>query len=281
MIGSAELLAIIGPTGSFQFIDYIENDEFSKSLYVSADSNLSDDDSELNFESISRPGTPSVSTSNPDNIEKTNKLHKKSKCRYCNLVAVCKTCFQVINCREITECQSCGGIYGRPLNGFISAGCLLIDLSTPNPLIWLVMETDKYDCLTGYFNDAGGKYDADKDQNHIHTVCREVQEEMGIKILMNGLEPYVDLCNKGIIYRCYLLFHRTDNPVYIPLPSMPEHPVTKMPLKHFVELSERPHKKSMIQHRLRFLLNQKIKRIPFESTLRDFLQNLNNQTLMT
>jgi 8-oxo-dGTP pyrophosphatase MutT (NUDIX family) len=131
--------------------------------------------------------------------------------------------------------------------------------------------------LTGYFNDAGGKFDADKDQNHIQTVFREVKEEMGIQLIFNGFEPYVDLCNHGITYRCYIAFHNPESPAFVSLPSMPEHPVTRMPLKHFVELTERPGK-NMIQHRLKFLLDRKMQNCPFDVTLRQFLKNLNYQT---
>ena len=97
--------------------------------------------------------------------------HHKKVCRYCNTDKVCLTCNKVIQCRIITDCQSCGGIYGRPLITPISAGCLLVEY----PYINIIFETDKDDKLKGTLNDIGGKYDPDFDKSIIETVHLEAR----------------------------------------------------------------------------------------------------------
>jgi hypothetical protein len=177
------------------------------------------------------------------------RVHKKDKCRYCNTDKICKTCHMIIKCDIITSCVSCGGLYGRPLMEPISAGCLLIEY----PYITVIFETNKNDELKGTLNDIGGKFDPDLDRTILDTVARESKEELGILLCLDGTEPFVDVGNDGIIYRCYLI----DNGIkkkYIMTGIVPENPVVKMKIKHFLGIVDSP----LLERRLKSILKSTI-----------------------
>lgn len=195
--------------------------------------------------------------------------HFRKECRYCHVEKVCLTCHYFIKCREITNCVSCGGIYGRPLFTPISAGCILIDY----PFIILIFETNKDDKLKGTLNDIGGKYDPDTDRTIVDTVLREVKEETGNLIYMDGSEPYVDMVNtNNTTYRCYLI-DSTIKKKYISTGIIPENPVVKMKIKHFLTMPDK-----LLEPRLKAILNSVlIYPIPSESNslhVRDYLSEL-------
>jgi hypothetical protein len=181
--------------------------------------------------------------------KKTQKAmkHYKKECRYCNVEKVCLTCHYIIKCHEITNCMSCGGIYGRPLFTPISAGCILIDY----PYIILIFETDQENKLKGTLNDIGGKYDPDKDRNIIDTVRRETKEETGNILFMDGTEPYVDMVKSAedITYRCYLI-DSTSKKRYISTGIIPENPVVKMKITHFLTIPE-----TLLESRLKAIMD--------------------------
>ena len=166
-------------------------------------------------------------------------------CRYCTEVAVCKTCNFVIDCKNITPCSSCGGIYGRPKDGIIAAGCIIIDYQN-EPMINLVLEVQD-EILKSTINDIGGKYDADKDIKIADTIFREAKEEFGILLFLNGHEPYTDspimktvITPDGIqitdtmIYRCILIENHHNNK-YIRINNSPENPMITMKLSQFLK----------------------------------------------
>ena len=168
---------------------------------------------------------------------KKNKfVHKRDKCRYCNTTKICRTCHQVIKCDIKTDCPSCGGLYGRPLNGPISAGCILIEY----PYVTVIFETNKNDQLKGTLNDIGGKYDPDMDTSILETVIREAKEELGVLLVIDGLDPYVDIISTdSITYRCYII-DSSIKKKYISTSIIPENPFVKMKIQHFLGIAESP-----------------------------------------
>lgn len=161
--------------------------------------------------------------------------HHKKICRYCKTDKICLTCCDIIKCNIITKCISCGGIYGRPLFTPISAGCIFLEY----PYITLIFETDKDDKLKGTLNDIGGKFDPDTDKSIIDTVLRETKEETGNLLCMDGSEPYVDVAQDkyNITYRCYLI-DSTIKKKYVTTSIVPENPVVKMKIEHFLTIPQ-------------------------------------------
>lgn len=176
--------------------------------------------------------------------------HTKKVCRYCKTEKICLTCQQKINCKVLTSCISCGGIYGRPLFTPISAGCVLIEY----PYITVILETNKHNKLKGTLNDIGGKYDPDVDKTIIDTLYRETKEEVGILLFTDGTEPYVDIVKEddNITYRCYLI-DSTIKKRYISTSIVPENPVVKMKIEQFLTIDRK-----MLEPRLRAILKSKL-----------------------
>lgn len=179
-----------------------------------------------------------------------NTDHKKKSCRYCSRDKTCLTCNSIIQCRTVTSCTSCGGIYGRPLSAPMSAGCILLEY----PFITIIFETDRDDNLKGTLNDIGGKYDPDLDKSILETVCRETREETGMMLLLNGTEPYVDIMRNmdAVTYRCYIVDSSVQKK-YISTGIVPENPVVKMKIKHFLNINQR-----MLESRLKMILRSSI-----------------------
>ena len=69
------------------------------------------------------------------------------------------------------------------------------------------------------------------------TVHRETKEETGNLLFMDGTEPYVDIIrsNDDITYRCYLI-DSTIKKKYISTAIIPENPVVKMKIEHFLTM---------------------------------------------
>lgn len=210
--------------------------------------------------------------------------HKKSKCRYCDREAICKTCHHIIKCREESDCPACGGLYGRPIKGPISAGCLIVDLTTAKPFVWLVMEKDANGLLINKFNEPGGKFEPDLDDTPIDTAIREVREETSFMLFLNSLDPYVDLENNGNLYRCYIAIH-TGSPIkYMPTIDTSEQPTMKIGLDDFLNINNSglTSKYKILHHRMRFLLYRKVKNLnnlggEHQPLLRDYLKKINDQ----
>lgn len=227
-----------------------------------------------NLKNSKNSGPPKPQT--PEQIEAKKALTHKKKCRYCNVVKVCRTCHQVINCLEITDCEACGDLYGRPKKGPISAGCLIIDKTSPMPTVWLVMETDKNDHITGTLNDPGGKFDPDNDLTHIDTICREIKEELGFLIInMSKDDLYVDLDVDGrATYRCYILIHDINSPKFIRSGVIPEHPVVKISVKHLVSAN-----KKALDSRLNIMFRQQVQNAHKKMTLKNYLESISGEIL--
>lgn len=164
------------------------------------------------------------------------------RCRYCDSEKICITCNQIIQCKKITECKMCGGLYGRPKQGPISAGILIIDTTCESNIKTLLL-FDK-DGLT----DPGGKVDPDKDRTPFDTVFRELYEETGLLLNVSLKDlKYVDLKN---CYRLYLAYHSIDHPAFIRSKKSAELPLFFIPVKQL--------NKIRLSSRLFLLLNQKI-----------------------
>lgn len=212
--------------------------------------------------------------------------HKRSKCRYCDKEVICKTCHHIIKCREETECSACGGLYGRPIEGPISAGCLIIDLTGTSPFVWLVMEMDAKGNLINKFNEPGGKFEPDKDRTSMDTAIREVWEETSFMLFLNSNDPYVDLENDGNVYRCYIVVHSMLSIKYIPTFNTSEHPTMRMSLMDFLSVYDNnspASKYKILHHRMKFLLSRKVKNLQtvpqIQLSLADYLKKLNNISL--
>jgi len=211
--------------------------------------------------------------------KKEANYHKRSKCRYCDKEVICKTCHHIIKCREESNCSACGGLYGRPIKGPISAGCLIVDLTGNKPFVWLVMEMDAKGLLINKFNEPGGKFEPDKDCSSIDTAIREVWEETAFMLFLNSNDPYVDLENDGNVYRCYVVVHTLNSIKYIPTFNASEHPTMRMSLEDFLSLNinGQTSKYKILHHRMRFLLTRKIKNLvgPVQLNLWEYLKKLN------
>jgi hypothetical protein len=235
------------------------------------------------YASVAMAGRVSVGTIIDFIIKTPIKLnhvnHKRSKCRYCDKEAICKTCHHIIKCREESNCMACGGLYGRPIKGPISSGCLIVDLTNVNPFVWLVMEMDAKGSLINKFNEPGGKFEPDKDFTPIDTAVREVWEETAFALWLNTSDPYVDLENDGNVYRCYIAIHTLMSLKYMPTLNSSEHPTMKMSLTDFLNVCDNnspASKYKILHHRIRFLLTRKVKNIPgCNLTLGEYLKKLN------
>lgn len=210
-----------------------------------------------NSDENTTPGTSSVSK---------NKKHK-SNCRFCHEKATCLTCHNIIKCREITDCEMCGAEYGRPKSEPISTGCLIVDCTRGDPAVWLVIERNQNGKNKMTMNDPGGKFDADKDRNHMQTLFREIKEELGFIICPNGKEPYVELGYTGKIYRCYILIHRVNSMKYMETAITPEHPIVRIRVKELLE-------SEALEYRLRKLLTLKMQNCQMDGTLSEFLAGI-------
>lgn len=183
-----------------------------------------------------------------DSLSDENKNHK-SKCKYCDGKTKCITCNDSIECSQITNCEGCGGYYGRPLKGPIAGGCLIIEYFGNIPYIHLIMEVDMKNNLKGTFNDPGGKYDADKDKNIEETCIREIREEMGFMLLSLG-DKYVQI-GKSNPYRCYISVNKNEK-TYILTGIPPEAAPIKMKVSQFINLYHTD--KSLFSPRIKKLL---------------------------
>lgn len=172
--------------------------------------------------------------------------HKK-KCQYCGGQSKCRACGEIVNCKEITDCYNCGGIYGRPLDGPVSGGCLMIEYFGTIPYIHLIMEVDIYNNLKSEFSDPGGKYDCAKDMNIIETCLREFKEETGM-LLLSVNDLYVNI---GDSYVCYIVVN-TYRKQFILTGIPPEAAPIKMKVSQFLNLRKKD--KSMFSHRLNLLM---------------------------
>lgn len=220
----------------------------------------------LPFAELYFSNDPNLNSQNFQNAQNfQNHIHKNDCNRYCNKEEICLTCHNIIQCQRLTNCEMCGGYYGRPLHQPMSVGCLLIDCTNDIPVVWLINEKDKRDGKFKY-NDIGGKFEANLDFNHIDTVIREVYEESGFIITLNN-DPYVDVRTKqGLAYRCYI--KATNQPIKIN--HVPTTTLIRMPLACLLNLIN----SNVIGSRLKNLFNKDVKNINKKIKLKELLETL-------
>jgi len=156
--------------------------------------------------------------------------HFKPECQFCDQKLYCLQCDNLIDCRQITDCDACGDIFGRPLKKkdiprIVSSSILLVDLSELQP--YLILNYDKK-----RLSEPGGKFDPSKDLNPMMTAMREFREETGIRVVVTEFDRKWDVAvnKKGDFHRCYILFNRVGNQVYSPFITDSENIITKVPV---------------------------------------------------
>jgi hypothetical protein len=148
----------------------------------------------------------------------------------------------------------CGRIKGRPLYEPMSAGILIIDKTSHQNKVYLVVDKNG-------LNDPGGKVDPDLDKSHYETVFREAYEELGILLNVPIFRlPYVELQTGSDTpqYRLYIVEHTLEHPAYLPSNNKMTWNYECLPVVRYpTNMLSKKHNKN-ISKRLIYLLSQKI-----------------------
>lgn len=135
--------------------------------------------------------------------------HKKP-CQFCETSEICLFCNRTIICTKTRDCDYCGDFSGRPKfkNGFrhLSASVLILDLTTPEPFLYLMFDK-------GQIAEPGGKFDPSRDRSLEMTAMRETKEELNLHIVITSDDMYVDLSNGPNKHRCFILINSITNRV--------------------------------------------------------------------
>lgn len=194
--------------------------------------------------------------------------HRKLSCQFCDTDVVCLRCNNQIDCRNLTDCELCGDIYGRPTINLdtgdfrvLSASVIIIHDLPGRRSITLIQSPD------GKLSDAGGKFDPSHDTNLRDTASRELREEAGIYSIITSRDKYFNFKGSGNNgHGCFLLRQTENQRSISPMKVPGESQFIEIPLIAFLMIPAK-----FLSMRLNRLLKAKVSK---KLTLHEFLQLL-------